>query len=849
MLSTIKEFVKRHVVLTGMVVILFCGFAYANLTSHTEALLDTLLLNLDADFDGSIADETWLVTGVDVGNADTSIVREGAGDITVEGNHIYRAGGTDVADGDVADDITITNISQVGDISASAAEINTPLDGASVTLTEFMELETIGDTIISADQWTGLGGATAAGMSLWNDADAPAMLVSLGVNATEAEIDTPLDGASVTLTEFRELETIGDVTISAAQWAGLGGATTDGISLITAANNAAIAGILDGLDWTFTGTIDFTSATALSTGPLTIADEAIGMRTGIAAADYFEIGAYDADTGPAYNGLMRFVSGNTIYGYLGDGVTNAIRWTEGGVMTFLGTSALNLPSSDGDPATTAGQIRHDSTVANVETGALAWWDGDEIRYLVDLDVLPTDNDYVVSYDADADKWYMKLDANDGGATALDDVSDPDAASSITCTDGETITFLSSSDNEIFLSIQDDDEDLADVTYLLDLDWSAATYDVGSADASNAIYLNMQDYTTTAYTFSGAQFSCYRPIMSYEGNAAGSGYIAYTASQILGAMDGADDFCRGFYVAWTSADHTNGFMHAFDAEDITGDAQATEIAYRVGTGWDYALYAESGGIYTVGTIEGATLTDGTASINGGALTGLTTPLTVPQGGMGAATYTDGGILTGNADGIVNAMAVLADGEILVGDGATEPTAVQPAMSDFIPIGWFVFDGTTDPGDLTEEDNIRYRDFAGETASEEGEFQWLAPGNLSGAVVKVRAICVITNATAPADTEGVSWAIAAVSAGSDDSHDAAVGAEANSEDTDIDDSAGAQWDIVFLPYVEVTPTNLAAGELVKFSVARDYDDADDTYVQDIGLIGVEIKYAIDLATQTY
>lgn len=76
----------------------------------------------------------------------------------IGGAYVYRAGGTDVPDADVADDITITNISQVADISASAAEINTPLDGASVTLTEFQELETIGATTVSANQWAALGG-------------------------------------------------------------------------------------------------------------------------------------------------------------------------------------------------------------------------------------------------------------------------------------------------------------------------------------------------------------------------------------------------------------------------------------------------------------------------------------------------------------------------------------------------------------------------------------------------------------------------------------------------------------------------------------------------------------------
>lgn len=52
--------------------------------------------------------------------------------------------------------------------------------------------------------------------------DAPTALGNLGLTATASEINTPLDGASVTLTEFQELETIGATTISANQWAALG---------------------------------------------------------------------------------------------------------------------------------------------------------------------------------------------------------------------------------------------------------------------------------------------------------------------------------------------------------------------------------------------------------------------------------------------------------------------------------------------------------------------------------------------------------------------------------------------------------------------------------------------------
>jgi hypothetical protein len=62
-----------------------------------------------------------------------------------------------------------------------------------------------------------------------------------------------------------------------------------------------------------------------------------------------------------------------------------------------------------------------------------------------------------------------------------------------------------------------------------------------------------------------------------------------------------------------------------------------------------------------------------------LTGLTTDLTVAQGGTGAGTFTDGGVLLGSGTGAITAMAVLADGEIIVGDGTTDPVAESGATA--------------------------------------------------------------------------------------------------------------------------------------------------------------------------
>jgi hypothetical protein len=59
------------------------------------------------------------------------------------------------------------------------------------------------------------------------------------------------------------------------------------------------------------------------------------------------------------------------------------------------------------------------------------------------------------------------------------------------------------------------------------------------------------------------------------------------------------------------------------------------------------------------------------------TGVSGTLPVANGGSGATTLTDGGILLGSGTDAVTAMAVLADGEMIVGDGTTDPVAESGA----------------------------------------------------------------------------------------------------------------------------------------------------------------------------
>jgi len=161
------------------------------------------------------------------------------------------------------------------------------------------------------------------------------------------------------------------------------------------------------------------------------------------------------------------------------------------------------------------------------------------------------------------------------------------------------------------------------------------------------------------------------------------------------------------------------------------------------------------------------------------------------------------------------------------------------TEFIPIAWMT-DGAAAPAAIATYETLKYRDFD-DAATKDAQFIWVTPLDLIGTTIKVRAIAMVSNATAPADEEGVSWGISAGSVAASASVDVARGAVAVSEDTDLDNDCNAQYDACYFPYAEVTPAvTVTPGNLMAFTVNRIHDDADDTYAQDIGLIGVEIKY---------
>ena len=82
--------------------------------------------------------------------------------------------------------------------------------------------------------------------------------------------------------------------------------------------------------------------------------------------------------------------------------------------------------------------------------------------------------------------------------------------------------------------------------------------------------------------------------------------------------------------------------------------------------------------------------------------LDTQLAVAEGGTGATTLTNGGVLLGSGTGAITATAVLTDGQMLVGDGTTDPAIESGAtLRTSIGVGTGdspTFTGLTLSGDL-------------------------------------------------------------------------------------------------------------------------------------------------------
>ena len=152
------------------------------------------------------------------------------------------------------------------------------------------------------------------------------------------------------------------------------------------------------------------------------------------------------------------------------------------------------------------------------------------------------------------------------------------------------------------------------------------------------------------------------------------------------------------------------------------AAAAATALGVGTGDSPQFTAVNVGAASDTTLARASA--GNLTVEGNAIYragGTDVPVT--DGGTGASTLTDGGVLLGSGTGAITAMSVLADGEMIVGDGSTDPVAESGATlrtsigvgtgdsPEFTGVNVGAASDTTltraSAGDLNVEGNLIYR----------------------------------------------------------------------------------------------------------------------------------------------
>jgi len=162
--------------------------------------------------------------------------------------------------------------------------------------------------------------------------------------------------------------------------------------------------------------------------------------------------------------------------------------------------------------------------------------------------------------------------------------------------------------------------------------------------------------------------------------------------------------------------------------------------------------------------------------------------------------------------------------------------------------------TEPGEASGT-SIVYRPF--DSGSTEALcFMWPVAHDFAeptANTIKVRPILYICSATAPAAGEGAAWEVVGAGCyGTGDltsTNDGSMDSGNTVYIVTADLSAHATNDIVYEEWTTLVIDDLTKGEWAKIYLAREYGNASDDYGQDIGIVGLEIKYPRDLGSTTW
>ena len=206
---------------------------------------------------------------------------------------------------------------------------------------------------------------------------------------------------------------------------------------------------------------------------------------------------------------------------------------------------------------------------------------------------------------------------------------------------------------------------------------------GSATNSSG-NLILKSGTTTAATFSGANVTFAGTVDATTDFTIGDTVITdgvvtdSTGLQLAANLDinGTADI-SGDLTLSGGADGALQFTNAGENSIKIPDNQASALIIEEADN-AYITFVTSNGSEAITVAKETTFSAGIANAGTiGAGTWEGTDVAVAHGGTGASSLTDGGVLLGSGTNAVTAMAVLADGEMIVGDGTTDPVAESGA----------------------------------------------------------------------------------------------------------------------------------------------------------------------------